>query len=233
MPTSLFKFCQISEYTRDNIRDCTLLFKDPRKYNDPFEMHFTIVDKSHYSSPDIGRDLSLRQAENNNQLADFYHAYCLCESEPDDEKSLLMWAYYADEHRGLAIEYDYNVLTSDFQLPPIKVTYESIVPNLKDANDKNQPVKIASTKSIHWNHENEHRFLIPDCMSNNFPGKNIAEGRLFYHDPSAIKGIYFGLKANTESPISLEIRAEAARRKIPVFNMNKNIIHYKLFFKRL
>lgn len=229
MINSLFKFCHISSYTKDNLVENTLLFKDPKTYNDPFEMNYMLVDKANYSAPDIGHDLQTRQKQLNKELSDNYHVYCLCESRPDEQDSLLMWAYYADEHKGLAIEFDYNSLTKTFKYPPEKVEYFDSLPHGFDDTGKSQLVKVSKTKSSHWAHEKEHRFLIPKLISSQMQGRDIGVGRLLYHEPTAIKGIYFGLRVDMDqNQTAKDIYNIASNRSIPVYEMVKSTTHYSL-----
>lgn len=100
----------------------------------------------------------------------------------------LLWAHYANSHKGFCIEYDLNKLVKtniyhDFNFS--KVNYSKRPPsiNINDVSNnlKNIIQKIASTKSQAWSYEEEIR-IITDTI-----GKN-------YYEYSAITKIYFGFR---------------------------------------
>lgn len=105
----------------------------------------------------------------------------------------LLWAHYADGHRGFCIEYnlEYLDLTDGgngvFSLP---VTYSSKPPKISflDVIRKGQNGIIHKNgfyKPLCWKYEEEHRVIT------NKIGEN-------YYDPRAVKSIYFGLLISDE-----------------------------------
>jgi predicted transcriptional regulator len=104
------------------------------------------------------------------------------ESFPSNE---LLWAHYANSHKGFCIEYDMDTLTKnikDFDIRnTINVNYENERPVLFEADDLlDQQSKIFGTKSNAWSYENEIRIIFE------------TSGLKQYSNLS-IKSIYFGL----------------------------------------
>lgn len=104
------------------------------------------------------------------------------------EKNELLWAYYANAHKGFCIEYDQEIL---LKIESIKlnciVQYDVDIPKLNFSsvfhhNSISKSTKlILGTKSKRWLHEDEIRIII-----NHF-------GKVEY-DARAVKAIYFGFK---------------------------------------
>jgi len=100
-------------------------------------------------------------------------------------KDELIWAYYAEGHKGYCIENDLELLKSKyFQIvKEILVDYKEKIPVLNDEDLKNKfeffSQKLFGTKSKSWEHEKEIRLVF-----DNYGVKD-------YH-PSALIGIFFG-----------------------------------------
>ena len=116
--------------------------------------------------------------------------YSLSKSYKDE----LLWAYYADSHRGFCIEYNLEELVK-YKIGQeiiIDVEYKSDIPiitindliNISNI-DKTLSQKIIGTKSTRWAHESEIRILT---------------GRtgLYDFDYRAVKSFYFGHRSNED-----------------------------------
>lgn len=98
----------------------------------------------------------------------------------------LMWAHYADSHRGIAIEYDLDLLTRftpRAHLHTFDVEYEKKPPKLglRDINNSKVLQVMLGYKSPRWAYEEEFRVLV-DNINGQIP-----------HDYRAVKSITFGL----------------------------------------
>lgn len=110
-----------------------------------------------------------------------------------DFKNELLWAHYANSHKGFCIEYDLNRLQNvdggkNVIIQPIK--YKSKPPkfNILDliSNKDNQIAsKVAFYKSKAWEYEKELRIL------------TMKHGKV-QHPFDAITGIYFGINSSAE-----------------------------------
>ena len=103
-------------------------------------------------------------------------------------KDELLWAHYANSHKGFCIEYDLELLANSyksFETFSFPVIYNKKPPEygIRDINNKKteQVVqKLAGYKSKRWNYEQEHRIVT------GFYGEHP-------YDPNCLKSIYFGL----------------------------------------
>ncbi|SIS91710.1 Protein of unknown function [Chryseobacterium ureilyticum] len=111
--------------------------------------------------------------------------YCLSTDFLNEQ----LWAYYASSYSGYCIEYDLDILIDkeqnfDFQYK-FKVDYKESVPTLgiEDMSNLSSSFiqKMFATKKSAWKHEKEVRLIFDKY------------GMKKFH-PSAITGIYFGIK---------------------------------------
>lgn len=100
----------------------------------------------------------------------------------------LLWAHYADSHKGFCIEYDLDLLTNCYKSFekfsfPVKYTKKPPEYGIKDINNtKTEQIvqKLAGYKSKRWNYEEEYRIVT------GFYGEHP-------YNPNCLKSIYFGL----------------------------------------
>lgn len=104
----------------------------------------------------------------------------------------LLWAHYADSHKGFCIEYDLDILLEEFKTEKVfsfSVHYNQKPPQIgiEDVFKKNDELilKMFSHKSKRWEYESEHRIIT------NLSGKQT-------YNPNALKSIYFGLRTSDE-----------------------------------
>ena len=117
-------------------------------------------------------------------------------------KQPLMWAHYAQEHRGLVIEFDENSpcfsrrRTSRDELGTFRpVRYSSTRPLITgDAGDE-WFEHLALTKALEWKYEEEVRFLLDVSCADRKVGDNIA---LIEVPASAVQSVTFGCRATPE-----------------------------------
>lgn len=103
----------------------------------------------------------------------------------------LLWAYYADAHRGFCIEYDLEKL-KEYKMetePTITVEYNDKMPIITTLDlfnlEKNKQLiqtKLVGTKSKRWKHEQEIRIVT-------------GQTGLYDYDYRALKSIYFGYRS--------------------------------------
>lgn len=136
----------------------------------------------------------------------------------------LLWAHYANSHKGFCIEYDLDVLVNNmlknFDIRnQIKVVYKNERPKVLET-DNNFEVqrKVFGTKSLAWESENEVRLVF------------LTEGEKPI-SPEAVTAIYFGLN------ISLKDRQEIIRlmanRSIDFYQIERIENSYTLVATRL
>lgn len=133
-----------------------------------------------------------------------------------DSNNLLMWAHYADHHRGAVIEYTPNVEKDSVFLvsKPVQYSKERPLP-YKDAAamvtglEKNPSETVRDiverliyTKSEEWAYEREYRLFVAFMLR---PGQEFAT--LKFH-PEELTGIYFGCRMPDEEIRQMQTAAE-------------------------
>lgn len=131
-------------------------------------------------------------------------------TEKDFPNNELLWAHYANSHKGFCIEYDLNKLIDNYSKEydirnVINVQYQDERPEVTEVDDTfTVQKKVFGTKSLAWKYENEIRLVF------NTAGKKTIISE-------AVTGIYFGLK------ISLEDRRDIIQR-----TQGRNIDYYQI-----
>ena len=101
----------------------------------------------------------------------------------------LLWAHYANSHKGFCIEYDLDILLKndgENHIHSFPVLYSNKPPSIGFLdvirNKQNSMIKkFAFHKSKRWEYEQEHRIVTSKIGLNSY-------------NPKALKSIYFGLK---------------------------------------
>jgi Protein of unknown function (DUF2971) len=117
--------------------------------------------------------------------------YCLT-PVPD---STLMWSHYADNHRGICLEFgtDVRLFASAFE-----VTYRSDYPKWAPHLVANNGAEVLLTKSDDWKYEREFRIIgLGGDVQRSFDASPLTLNGTFMHLPrGAIKAVIIGCEAN-------------------------------------
>lgn len=198
----LYSFRSISDYSLSDIFNGEMSFANPEQFNDPFD---TVI-KNWIKQKIIRETNSLRR--------DFYYLLsrtiqfirvrCFVPAKTNDDKRLniedvspLMWAHYADSHKGFCAEYEISkdFVTSNFNKYSFtrigKIQYaeqDFCLDQLKysDALLWKNPV---------WSYENEIRVIDLDYNFNR-EFKTLKAPKL--------KAVYLGLKCSSEDEQKLK-----------------------------
>lgn len=147
------------------------------------------------------------------------HLKITCFSEYND--SLLMWAHYANEHRGICIEYDFRIEDRDLRAFLLPIVYKDQVFKLAAIQDWTTMKKIGSSlvKSLDWHYEAEWRLVkvkghdpLPEKVNVPKPVA-IYLGARFHLNPESEKRRFFSL---------------VAARQIPLYQMGTHPTEYKV-----
>lgn len=192
--------------------------------NDPFEA--TYVDNLKNALNLIEQLFKANLKEVNKQwdeLASFKEkvgVYSLSLSEQNYPDNELMWAHYANSHKGFCIEYDLDKLEDSekyaFDVNQLKINYQDFPPliALDDVGQKdNFLIKMFGTKSKSWEYENEIRLLYSTCGMKKY-------------NPFALKAVYFGL--NMDEKFQKKIVKGLENRDVKFYKMQRQAESYKL-----
>lgn len=154
-----------------------------------------------------------------------------------------MWAHYADNHKGVCIEYDFkNISNFIFELLCFPIEYVKESDNtlelsaLFDDNIKtnpNWPLRLVLRKSHNWKYEKEWRIIVSQFFKDFFYERNHGDVYFdeFYSDKHYVKfiepkSVYLGL--NIDSGDEEKIMDICKFRKINVYKMKKDKLGYNL-----
>ncbi|HEY5325524.1 MAG TPA: DUF2971 domain-containing protein [Mucilaginibacter sp.] len=198
LPEFLYKYCKYNEYFVAMMRNKRLWFSNPASFNDPFDGSIYIPERvdvpqmKEYFLKRDSKNASFFEEKKDDTLAvlilrdeymgilqtelDKLRIFCLSE-EPNN---LLMWAHYADCHKGICIKFRTSELLKSFA-HIYKVTYSEQKPQIDAYFEVGKAFEIAHTnKAIDWKYEKEYRIV----------GSRSA----FEFLPSSIEEIAFGAK---------------------------------------
>lgn len=189
----LYRYRKFNENTIREILDEELYFSLPNELNDPFDckpyidsegtieeykaLYKEIKMKYYWSDLSESQINELVEQEfdeskiiDTKPLVDFINrsmlksrnqVYICCFSENNDDT--LMYSHYSDNHSGLCLSYDFESMSSQFEIVE-KIQYESDRPVIRFVDgfkmgEREYSKRFLLTKSKCWEHEKEHRIL--------------------------------------------------------------------------
>lgn len=230
----------LQQRLKDMVVNQEVYFAKPSQFNDPFDCHPRIsigysarrfkkwIDKLVEENPNsrgetpafkkrlkeniarIQRDSEFRN-ESFRQILDSDTAIF---SMSKTYKSLLQWAYYADSHQGLCLEYTIDGDFCESQLYQVAyVRFRHIVDIIEaDYNARyraREVLRAAATKSESWSHEREVRAI------------RVGSG-VFNCPKTTLTGVGFGLKATPANKAMVQKWIQQAGLSIQLFEMKNN-----------
>lgn len=199
-----FSFKRCNNYLYQSLINEQLVVSSPTTFNDPFDCPIYELLKKGDEISDLIRQvykdcLKIACFTSKEKLPKFDdNSEIVIDTKRNDLPYLdeLMWAHYADSHKGICIKYNFpNSLSLLFdEDTPTKISYFKDVKYSSDtlnnySNKDNITLEDAFfLKSKRWEYENELRYLYFDLNS-----KNLHET---IDIPNCIESIYFGLKCS-------------------------------------
>lgn len=207
----LYKYTPISTRSLSIISSRKVWYAKPRTFNDPFDCGLDLcgditieekiqvlraeMEREDWSAEKITQQLQHSFAANGelNQTAtqnieklttDIHQKRDVVGilSLSRTPRSILMWSHYADQHRGMCIEFTIPVSPSLHE-----VSYSQTVPRftLHDIFVKSNAeiLSLFTTKHKHWRYEKEYRVILD-------------RGDILHDIPGPITGVVFGLKTS-------------------------------------
>lgn len=174
--------------TRDIIVENRLFLSSPDDFNDPFDMQCQVIAKASkdkkrqritelvdrnmplYSREAKQRHINILCLKSNAELAKYAQVSFnrimgtagVC-AFADNAKHTLMWSHYADDHKGICLQFDIARDPRMF-LQAISVDYEEEYPivNWLSLDTSDNLMRVIFRKSPAWAYEEERRIMIPD-----------------------------------------------------------------------
>lgn len=165
-----------------------------------------------------------------------FRVYCVSEVHND----ILMWAHYADCHRGAVIKHKCLTEFDRAICAALPVKYEAEIPVIANIDEyvlhltgqRNLDLTelftmFATTKSPHWSYEKEWRCISYDSLN---------DGSLFEFSsilPEEIEAIYLGCKMNKEDQLEIQKLISGDFSHVKLWKAHKHLRRYELSFTRL
>lgn len=241
-----FSFRNFSEYALDDIRNNTICLAHPSTYNDPMDTILFRWNQYLHNESDNENEKNLRllyqKVFDHIKVRCFVRTSKLPVNEKDDVKNKLskkqniedvnplMWAHYANYHKGFCIKYK-------FPAKIVKNEDEAKLILTRVGNVDYKPTMVFSAKNVMsvrdalfakhdvWAYENEVRIVRFDPSDDkNFSTVSIPE--------DCIKEIYLGLKCSDENREKMKLTLR--NRNIKLFQMKVDSKDsYKLVKERI
>jgi hypothetical protein len=143
------------------------------------------------------------------------------------KENILLWSHYADQHKGVCVQFNTNSFLELLDKPALgEVKYSEfplVYPPFKyDLSEINESFRhIFLTKAPFWGYELEYRiFLHP-----------IVERRQYYQD--SLEVIYLGMNTSSENRKFIVEICEQSDGKIKLFQAKKTYLKFELQFEEI
>lgn len=248
-PASLYKYYPDSELCWNSVKNNQMWYSAPCNFNDVFDCDVSIdgkkiFDKTLKLFPDkrgirpgskMWKDL---RSTVNQQLRTLRTAFdelrsttgVSCFSESDD--SLLMWAHYANHHRGICVEYDLLEINQALRFTAVPVIYSEQRTcfnslELQDQRIKDDAERLLvlslTSKSHEWSYEKEWRIIRDDGACGDLWDADKKGALLNMIRPSSIT---LGCAARPE--FGDEVHDYCCANEIDFYKMEKDPMSYQL-----
>lgn len=246
-PASIYKYFRDDQRSVEAVKSNKLWYSAPCKFNDVFDCDILIDEKAILNSvlnqfPDkrgvrpgspVWKEAQKQIAKEIPSLRTTLDGLktktgIACFSESDD--SILMWSHYANNHRGMCVEYDLMRINEQLGFSPVPVVYGgervwfgTIAPDKYEAESQRVLIESLTSKSQEWDYEREWRIIRDDgaCGSKWDPDKN---GALL----EMIRPISIILGCMAKPELEEEVKAHCIKERINLYKMRKSNERYKL-----
>lgn len=245
-PASLYKYYSDTKLNFETIKNNSMWYSAPCNFNDIFDCNISIDDEKIFNnalnlfpnkrgvrtgSPmwkklkeEINRGLYMLETQFN-ELRNTTGISCFSERED----SLLMWAHYANNHRGICVEYNLLNINKELGFTAVPIIYSNdrtCFDSIESYGEKDIWeffIESLTSKSMEWNYEKEWRIIRDQvaCGSQWDVNKKGALLKMIRPD-----SIILGCATNLE--FEKEIMRYCDDNKIKLYKMKKDQYEYKL-----
>jgi len=211
VPQLVYRMRPVNRFLFDSLINSQIWFSNPQDFNDPFDcdINMRIQDSTQsqiqtYFDNHLKKLFQIRELENINTQNITREQFELLINKAAKRvtqskglacfmsscDNLLMWAHYADSHKGVCLKFDILEDTNLFS-PAKKVEYSRAYPEYVYLTNKNDFVnQMFFTKSLEWTYEGEVRVL-KDKKGN------------YVFNPNSLKEVIFGCKMSEDDKKTL------------------------------
>lgn len=246
-PASLYKYYKDKTHAIDSIKDNKMWYSAPCKFNDVFDCDISVDDNAIFNAAleivssntkiRVGspawKEIQSNMRKETKSLRSTFETMkstmgVACLSESDD--SLLMWAHYANNHRGMCVEYDLMEINTQLGFTPVPIIYSNDrvcfnTLNPATAGDDTLALFIESitSKSEEWRYEREWRIIRDNAACGD---KWDAEEKGALLDMICPSSITLGCAA--EAAFEVSVKKFCEDNRISMYKMEKDKSQYKL-----
>ena len=247
-PAFLYKYySNNNSYHFDAVKNNTMWYSSATNFNDAFDCDLFVDETSIFQSiiaaspsakglkkgSPMWMEFKRKSAQATQKLQQVFEEMkretgISCFSELDD--SLLMWAHYANNHRGFCVEYELLEICKQLKFTPIPVIYSneknivrSLFPQQLEESVTRLVVDSLTTKSTDWSYEKEWRIV----RDNNACGDAWDEENHGAVLPM-IKPTSIILGCEVTDSFQQKMQEHCKENKINLYKMKKDNYYYKL-----
>ena len=135
----------------------------------------------------------------------------------EEKGSLLMWAHYGAQHKGICLELEYDEVKAPNNSLFKKIRYTTHYPqdiriSLDQGLDSASIETLLLTKSIEWHYEREWRFAVQDAPSEvDFHGEDKFHGII--DSPFKVTGVCYGFRCEDGDHSNFDEQSDSEMRK--------------------
>ena len=237
-PKKLYRYMRFDEHWEKNVFEGQVYLSKASNLNDPFDCLVYINHELYIEYmfqvtceifPGVDREV-LRQTvkesidgEIDKQMHEMkkkFRVACFTENNIFP----LMWAHYADSHKGLCLEYDLSRIPEGYRYGILPIIYSDKrydATNAVITRNTNLLMNPYYFKSSHWKYEKEWRMVITEDM--------VIDGEYYADFHEGISGIYLGLKSFEYNKKKIDmIIEEYSQKGIPVHKIIIEPSNYNL-----
>lgn len=246
-PMFLYKYYNDTTLALNTIRTNQMWYSAPCNFNDVFDCDISINQQEIFNhalklappnkpirqgslvwkelSKEISKQLKLLHSDFAKTRSTIGVA-CLSESE----NSLLMWAHYANNHRGMCVEYKLMEINQQLGFSPIPIIYSddracfhSLNPETLEQDSTKLFLHSITSKSPEWSYEREWRIIRDESACGEKWDENTKGALLDMIQPTSI---ILGCEARPEFEKAVKEYCETS--KINLYKMEKDKALYRL-----
>lgn len=246
-PASLYKYYDDTPEKFASIKNNKMWYSAPCNFNDVFDCDISIDDQKVFNEalnlfPDkrgvrpgskMWKDFratvqqQLRILRRHfDELKATTGVSCLSESE----KSLLMWAHYANNHRGICVEYDLLKINSVLGFTAVPVIYsegrtcfDCFDPQIIEKDTQKLLIQSLTSKSPEWSYEKEWRIVRDQGACGDKWNADKKGALLDMIQPSSIT-----LGCASKPEFEQKVKDYCSSNKVNLYKMEKDPMQYQL-----
>lgn len=244
-PKHLYKYYADNERDVETVFNNEMWYSAPVCFNDPYDCDFAIDEPATIDSllSSIARDNNIKRGSSawknayiatKKEFPSFRNAIISMKSSmgvaclSENYDTILMWSHYANNHKGICVEYSLIDFVRCLSLTPIPVIYtkeKSVLSNLRVNSIEKDMMDFFLKSIVHkdstWEYENEWR-IVRDNKACGEKWNNEKHGALL----ESVRPESVTLGCNVKPQFEDEIKAKCKSEGIRVHKMVKGMSDY-------